>query len=109
MLRCKRMVETSLLETPDLVFVLFGTRPQAILVKCSKLMLPGVFDLVSSSFTFRDVTIEFVSVATELYDQYAFTIDRISSRLQVYLADVYQITRNIGPEFPVGYDQRSTY
>lgn len=97
------MVETSLLETPDLVFVLFGTRPQAILVKCSKLMLPGVFDLVSSSFTFRDVTIEFVSVAT------AFTIDRISSRLQVYLADVYQITRNIGPEFPVGYDQRSTY
>ncbi|VDO88442.1 unnamed protein product [Schistosoma mattheei] len=45
-------------ETLDPGFVLHGTRQQCVLVILRELMLPGEFDLVSSSFTVRDVTTE---------------------------------------------------
>ncbi|VDP45362.1 unnamed protein product [Schistosoma margrebowiei] len=37
-------------------FVLFGTRQQGVPVILRELVLPGGFDLVSPSFTVRDVT-----------------------------------------------------
>ncbi|VDO58740.1 unnamed protein product [Schistosoma margrebowiei] len=37
-------------------FVLLGTRQQCVPVILRELVLPGVFDLVSPSFTVRDVT-----------------------------------------------------
>ncbi|VDP20968.1 unnamed protein product [Schistosoma margrebowiei] len=39
-------------------FVLHGTRQQGVAVILRKLVLPGGFDLVSPSFTVRDVTTE---------------------------------------------------
>ncbi|VDO94623.1 unnamed protein product [Schistosoma margrebowiei] len=43
-------------ETLDPGFVLLGTRQQGVLVILTELVLPGRFDLVSPSFTVRDVT-----------------------------------------------------
>ncbi|VDO64516.1 unnamed protein product [Schistosoma margrebowiei] len=43
-------------------FVLLGTRRQSVPVILRELVLPGRFDLVSPSFTVRDVT-------TELHDR----------------------------------------
>ncbi|VDO86427.1 unnamed protein product [Schistosoma margrebowiei] len=43
-------------ETLDPGFVLFGTRQQGVPVILRELVLPGGFDLVSPSFTVRDVT-----------------------------------------------------
>ncbi|VDP78974.1 unnamed protein product [Schistosoma curassoni] len=45
-------------ETLDPGFVLLGTRQQGVPVILRKLVLPGGFDLVSPSFTVRDVTTE---------------------------------------------------
>ncbi|VDO66347.1 unnamed protein product, partial [Schistosoma curassoni] len=45
-------------ETLDPGFVLLGTRQQGVPVVLRELMLPGGFDLVSPSFTVRDVTTE---------------------------------------------------
>ncbi|VDP30128.1 unnamed protein product [Schistosoma curassoni] len=45
-------------ETLDPDFVLLGTRQQGVPVILGKLVLPGRFDLVSPSFTVRDVTTE---------------------------------------------------
>ncbi|VDP38115.1 unnamed protein product [Schistosoma margrebowiei] len=45
-------------ETLDPGFVLLGTRPQGVPVILRELVLPGGFDLVSPSFTVRDVTTE---------------------------------------------------
>ncbi|VDO78904.1 unnamed protein product [Schistosoma margrebowiei] len=42
-------------ETLDPGFVLFGTRQQGVPVILRELVLPGGFDLVSPSFTVRDV------------------------------------------------------
>ncbi|VDP41078.1 unnamed protein product [Schistosoma curassoni] len=52
------VVGSSQQETLDPGFVLLGTHQQGILVILRELMLPGGFDLVSPSFTVRDVTIE---------------------------------------------------
>ncbi|VDP08142.1 unnamed protein product [Schistosoma margrebowiei] len=43
-------------ETQDPGFVLLGTRQQGVPVILRELVLPGGFDLVSPSFTVRDVT-----------------------------------------------------
>ncbi|VDP29036.1 unnamed protein product [Schistosoma curassoni] len=43
-------------ETLDLGFVLLGTRQQGVPVILRELVLLGGFDLVSPSFTVRDVT-----------------------------------------------------
>ncbi|VDP37495.1 unnamed protein product [Schistosoma margrebowiei] len=45
-------------ETLDLGFALLGTRMQGVPVILRKLVLPEGFDLVSPSFTFRDVGTE---------------------------------------------------
>ncbi|VDO67035.1 unnamed protein product [Schistosoma margrebowiei] len=45
-------------ETMDLGFVLLGTRQQGVPVILRELVLPGRFDLVSPSFTVRDVITE---------------------------------------------------
>ncbi|VDO89974.1 unnamed protein product [Schistosoma margrebowiei] len=45
-------------ETLDPGFVLLGTRQQGVPVILGELVLPGGFDLVSPSFTVRDVTTE---------------------------------------------------
>ncbi|VDO57518.1 unnamed protein product [Schistosoma margrebowiei] len=45
-------------ETPDPGFVLLGTRQQGVPVILRELVLPGGFDLVSPSFTVRNVTTE---------------------------------------------------
>ncbi|VDO66295.1 unnamed protein product, partial [Schistosoma margrebowiei] len=45
-------------ETLDPGFVLLGTRHQGVPVILRELVLPGGFDLVSPSFTVRDVTTE---------------------------------------------------
>ncbi|VDP39805.1 unnamed protein product [Schistosoma margrebowiei] len=45
-------------ETLDPGFVLFGTRQKGVPVILRELVLPGGFDLVSPSFTVRDVTTE---------------------------------------------------
>ncbi|VDP16672.1 unnamed protein product [Schistosoma margrebowiei] len=52
-------------ETLDPGFVLFGTRQQGVSVILRELVLPGGFDLVSPSFTVRDVTTE-LSVSSHL-------------------------------------------
>ncbi|VDP31437.1 unnamed protein product [Schistosoma margrebowiei] len=52
------VVEGSQQETLDPGFVLFGTRRQGVLVILKGLVHPGGFDLVSPSFTIRDVTTE---------------------------------------------------
>ncbi|VDP17654.1 unnamed protein product [Schistosoma margrebowiei] len=45
-------------ETLDLGFVLLGTRQQGVPVTLREMVLPGGFDVVSPSFTIRDVTTE---------------------------------------------------
>ncbi|VDP30868.1 unnamed protein product [Schistosoma margrebowiei] len=45
-------------ETLDLGFALLGTRQQGVPAILRELVLPGGFDLVSPSFTVRDVTTE---------------------------------------------------
>ncbi|VDP06266.1 unnamed protein product [Schistosoma margrebowiei] len=45
-------------EALDPGFVLLGTRQQGVPVILRELVLPGGFDLVSPSFTVRDVTTE---------------------------------------------------
>ncbi|VDO88873.1 unnamed protein product [Schistosoma margrebowiei] len=45
-------------ETLDPGFVLLGTRQQGVPVILRELVLPGGFDLVSPSYTVRDVTTE---------------------------------------------------
>ncbi|VDP77372.1 unnamed protein product [Schistosoma curassoni] len=45
-------------ETLSLGFVLLGSRQQGVPVILRKLVLPGGFDLVSPSFTVRDITTE---------------------------------------------------
>ncbi|VDP07193.1 unnamed protein product [Schistosoma margrebowiei] len=52
------MVGDSQKETLDLGIVLLGTRQQGIPVIFRELVLPGGFDLVSPSFTVKDVTTE---------------------------------------------------
>ncbi|VDP22612.1 unnamed protein product [Schistosoma margrebowiei] len=52
------VVGSSRQETLDPGFVLLGTRQQGVPVILRELVLPGGFDLVSSSFTVRDVTTE---------------------------------------------------
>ncbi|VDP64802.1 unnamed protein product [Schistosoma mattheei] len=52
------MVGGSQQETLDPGFVLLGTRQQGVPVILRELVLPGGFDLVSPSFTVRDVTTE---------------------------------------------------
>ncbi|VDP04878.1 unnamed protein product [Schistosoma margrebowiei] len=56
-------VEGSRQETLDLGFVLLGTRQQDVPVILRGLVLPDGFDLVSPSFTVRDVTTELWSIA----------------------------------------------
>ncbi|VDP38135.1 unnamed protein product [Schistosoma curassoni] len=85
-----RIVGGSQQETLDPGFVLLGTRQQGVPVILRKLVLPGGFDLMSSSFTVRDVT-------TQLSEP----------RLQVHLADECQVARNPGPGFPADYLQPS--
>ncbi|VDP24791.1 unnamed protein product [Schistosoma margrebowiei] len=46
------------MKTLDPGFVLLGTRQQDVPVISRKLVFPGGFDLVSPSFTVRDVTTE---------------------------------------------------
>ncbi|VDO87019.1 unnamed protein product [Schistosoma margrebowiei] len=50
------VVRGSQQETLDPGFVLLGTRQKGVLVILRELVLPGRFDLVSPSFTVRDVT-----------------------------------------------------
>ncbi|VDO70114.1 unnamed protein product, partial [Schistosoma margrebowiei] len=45
-------------ETLDPCFVLLGTRQHGVPAILRELVLPGGFDLVSPSFTVRDVTTE---------------------------------------------------
>ncbi|VDP80836.1 unnamed protein product [Schistosoma mattheei] len=45
-------------ETLNPGFVLLGTRQQGVPVVLRELVLPGGFDLVSLSFTVRDITTE---------------------------------------------------
>ncbi|VDO71569.1 unnamed protein product [Schistosoma margrebowiei] len=45
-------------ETLDAGSVLLGTRQQGVSVILRELVLPGEFDLLSPSFTVRDVTTE---------------------------------------------------
>ncbi|VDP31792.1 unnamed protein product [Schistosoma curassoni] len=52
------VVGSSQQETLDPRFVLLETRQQGVPVILRELVLPGGFDLVSPSFTVRDVTIE---------------------------------------------------
>ncbi|VDP50315.1 unnamed protein product [Schistosoma curassoni] len=53
-------------ETLDPGFVLFGTRQQGIPVILKELVLSGGLDLVSPSFTVRDVTTELSGPETDL-------------------------------------------
>ncbi|VDP35943.1 unnamed protein product [Schistosoma margrebowiei] len=52
------VVGVSRQETLDPVFVLLHTRQQSVTVILGELVLAGGFDLVSPSFTVRDVTTE---------------------------------------------------
>ncbi|VDO88931.1 unnamed protein product [Schistosoma curassoni] len=52
------VVEGSQQKTLDPGFVLLGTRQQDVSVILRELVLPGRLDLVSASFTVRDVTTE---------------------------------------------------
>ncbi|VDO84006.1 unnamed protein product [Schistosoma margrebowiei] len=52
------VVKGSQQETLDPGFVLLGTRQQGVPVILRELLRPVVFDLVSPSFTLRDVTTE---------------------------------------------------
>ncbi|VDO94958.1 unnamed protein product, partial [Schistosoma margrebowiei] len=52
------VVEGSRQETLDPGFMLLGTRQQGVPVILRELVLPDGFDLVSPSFTVRDVTTE---------------------------------------------------
>ncbi|VDO69323.1 unnamed protein product [Schistosoma margrebowiei] len=52
------VVGSSHQETLDPGFVLVGTRQQGVPVILKELVLPGEFDLVSLSFTVRDVSTE---------------------------------------------------
>ncbi|VDP23818.1 unnamed protein product [Schistosoma margrebowiei] len=53
------VVGSSRQETLDLVFMLLGTRQQGVPVILRELVLPGGFNIVSPSFTVRDVTTEY--------------------------------------------------
>ncbi|VDP17184.1 unnamed protein product [Schistosoma margrebowiei] len=70
-------------ETLDPGFVLLGTRHQGVPVILRELVLPDGFDLVSASFTVRDVT-------TELSGQrlISLTYQRLTSRLQSWLVGI---------------------
>ncbi|VDP58282.1 unnamed protein product [Schistosoma margrebowiei] len=57
-------------ETLDPGFVLFGTRQQGVPVILRELVLPGGFDLVSPSFTVRDVTTELSEPLTNFFTTY---------------------------------------
>ncbi|VDP23331.1 unnamed protein product [Schistosoma margrebowiei] len=57
-------------ETLDPGFVLLGTRQQGVPVILRELVLPGGFDLVSPSFTVRDVTTELSEPPTYLIHIY---------------------------------------
>ncbi|VDP38525.1 unnamed protein product [Schistosoma margrebowiei] len=68
------MVGGSRQETLDPGFVLLGTRQQGVPVILRELVLPDGFDLVSPSFTVRDVATELsgprlTSCRTEMYLQ----------------------------------------
>ncbi|VDP00962.1 unnamed protein product [Schistosoma margrebowiei] len=68
------MVGISQQETLDSDFVLFGTGQQGVPVILRELELPGGIDLVSPSFTVRDVTTGLSgqrppSCRTEMYSQ----------------------------------------
>ncbi|VDP57967.1 unnamed protein product [Schistosoma curassoni] len=76
-------------ETLHQGLVLLGTLHQGVPVILRELVLPGGFDLVSPSFTIRDIT-------TELSEQLG---------LQVHLSDKCHIARNPCPGFPVDYLQ----
>ncbi|VDO70863.1 unnamed protein product [Schistosoma margrebowiei] len=66
-------------ETLDPGFVLLGTRQQGVPVILRELVLPGGFDLVSPSFTVRDVT-------TELSEPWkTYILDGINVHLYIYL------------------------
>ncbi|VDP53544.1 unnamed protein product [Schistosoma margrebowiei] len=52
------VIEGSRQENLDPAFVRPGTRQQGVPVILRELVLPGGFDLVSASFTVRDVTTE---------------------------------------------------
>ncbi|VDO99252.1 unnamed protein product [Schistosoma margrebowiei] len=78
-------------ETLNPGFMLFGTRQQGVPVILRKLMLPDGFNLVSPSFTVRDVTTRQGAP--------------VPSRLQVHLADECHVALNLGPGFPVDYLQ----
>ncbi|VDP49821.1 unnamed protein product [Schistosoma curassoni] len=56
-------------ETLDPGFVLLGTRQQGVPVILRELVRPGGFDLVSPSFTVRDVTMSPRLVATMQHGQ----------------------------------------
>ncbi|VDP39130.1 unnamed protein product [Schistosoma margrebowiei] len=62
----KMVVGGSQLETLDSGFVLLGTRQQGVPVILSELVLPDEFDLVSPSFTDRDVTTELSGAHSQL-------------------------------------------
>ncbi|VDP03899.1 unnamed protein product [Schistosoma mattheei] len=79
-------------ETLDQGSALLGTRQQGVPVISRELVLPGGFDLVSPSFTVRDVT-------TEL------SWPRLTSCITSTLADECHVARNPGPGFPVNYLQ----
>ncbi|VDO97692.1 unnamed protein product [Schistosoma margrebowiei] len=68
------MVGCSQHETLDIGFVLLGTRQQGVSVILRELVLPDVFDPLSSSFTGRDVSTKLsgpglTSCRTEMYLQ----------------------------------------
>ncbi|VDP33646.1 unnamed protein product [Schistosoma margrebowiei] len=86
----------SRLETLDPGFVLLGTRQQGVPVILRELVLPVGFDLVSPSFTVRDVT-------TELSGP------RLTSCITGTLADECQVARNPGQVFHIDYHLISIY
>ncbi|VDP83570.1 unnamed protein product [Schistosoma mattheei] len=68
------VVEISQQETVNPGFVLFGIRQEFLLVILRELVIPDAFDLVSPSFTVRDVTTGLsdpppTSCKTEMYSQ----------------------------------------
>ncbi|VDP43979.1 unnamed protein product [Schistosoma curassoni] len=113
------MVGCSQQETLDLGFVPLGTRQQDVPVILRELILPDGFDPMSPSFTVRNVNtglsgLRLISYRTEMYSQLIDQChvcqaaqDRIRqktsvpSRLQVQLANKYQVARNLNPGFPV--------
>ncbi|VDP64921.1 unnamed protein product [Schistosoma mattheei] len=76
------VVEGSQQKTLDLVFMLFDTHQKGVSVILRELMLPDIFDSVSSNFTVRDVTTE---LSRQRLTSHQGT--PVPSRLQVNLAD----------------------